>query len=80
MEVRLWFFLAMILAAAAVLLGLASWALTSNGGRAKKVRGPNVAVRQAFLPDSSAGSSPTIAFPALKSTCAWSALLAAPRL
>lgn len=46
MELRLWFFLAMILAAAALILGLTSWALTANHGRAKRVRAPNVVVSQ----------------------------------
>jgi len=46
MELRLWFFLAMILAAAALILGLTSWALTANHGRAKRVKAPNVVVSQ----------------------------------
>lgn len=46
-EPRLWFFLAMIVAAAALLLGLLSWALTATRGRARSVRGPSVAARPA---------------------------------
>lgn len=48
MELRLWFFLALILAAAALILGLTSWALTANHGRAKRVKAPNVVVSQAL--------------------------------